>query len=82
MDGAIAALDSARAGISERERESKGRYSYYTDGPGWQRFRSRVGRGRPQIGWGRVALAGGRRCRSQEYLVGKAAEAAPTSDAR
>ena len=40
MDGAIAAVDSARAGISERKRGSKDKYSYYTEAPAWQRFRT------------------------------------------
>ncbi len=40
MDRAIAAVDSARAGISEHERESKDKYSYYTEAAEWQRFRS------------------------------------------
>ena len=42
IDRALAAVDSARAGVSEVERDSKGkrRYSDYMDAPGWQRFRS------------------------------------------
>ena len=39
MDGAIAAVNEARAGISERERGSKDKYSYYTEAPGWERLR-------------------------------------------
>ena len=40
MDRATAAVDSARAGISEHKRDSNDKYSYYTEAPGWQRFRT------------------------------------------
>jgi hypothetical protein len=40
MDRATAAVESARAGVFQYKRNSKGKYSSLSEAPGWQRFRS------------------------------------------